>query len=141
MKHEPLWKAVKETGFPKRLGRLAMQWYTHPRRVVVDRSGTEEFSVHRTVVAGCGLATCLLRAMMLCVGDPLQKAFPAAKLKILVDDVSVQVVATRAVAVEYITRALLRAEQLLVRCSQLPLMFDLSLRFEHLQLQLLHLLL
>ena len=80
--------------FPWVLLRLALDAYAGERRVVWQGAISEPVFATKSIAAGCGFATSLLRGLLLRTLDALAEAYPAIQLHVVVDDVSGQATGT-----------------------------------------------
>ena len=92
IRHSRLWANVRKSQFPQRLAALSIKLYRGPRRILVEKAATAVFTVVQTIVAGDVTATYLLRAIVIPVGDQCVTRVPQARLRIMVDGLSLQVV-------------------------------------------------
>ena len=86
--HSKLVQFAKAKKFPTRLLRLCIATYGGMRRVVSHGQCSTWFEVPgQTIVAGCGMATTLLKVYTIELFDALRKWHPRVELHVYVDDV------------------------------------------------------
>ena len=83
-----------ETRFPLRLLRMCLACYAGSRRLVVDGHCAAPFSIGgKSLVAGCGFATTLLKVYTIKVFDVMWRWYPELSLHVFVDDVDMNATA------------------------------------------------
>ena len=94
--HDVLLSEAVATEFPLTILRVALLSYTAARRIV--RDGAYSMPVHatRTVLAGCTHATALLKCLLMRSLDHITALWSGAKLRVVVDDITMQCVGKRA---------------------------------------------
>jgi len=85
--HSGLWREAAGSGFPVDLLKVCLRIYGGKRVVRVGRAVSEVFRAQCSIVAGCGMATTLLRAYLVRSLDMVVARHPDGMLAVFVDDV------------------------------------------------------
>lgn len=64
-----MWVKAVQAKFPIPRMRAALAIYRHTRIVRYGNAVTESFAICSSIIAGCGLATTVLKAYMICAVD------------------------------------------------------------------------
>ena len=88
--HWRLLQCAKDEGFHPTIAWLALQVYGGVRRIRVDQAFSEPASVGQGIIAGCSLATTLVKVFMWKALDRAVKSFPMIKLRVYLDDLLLQ---------------------------------------------------
>ena len=88
--HYLLLQCAHEQGFNLTIVWLALQAYSGHRRIRVDQAFSREIQVHQGIIAGCAMATTLVKVFMWKILDTARKRFPMIKLKVYLDDLLLQ---------------------------------------------------
>ena len=90
MPHGLLLRCAKEMGFHPVVARLAIFAYGGNRRIRVDGGFSRSISVGQGIIAGCSLATSLVKVFMWKALDLAYTRFPMIKLRVYLDDLLLQ---------------------------------------------------
>ena len=85
-----VWKWGLYYGFTKALLAMVLTYFGYARRLVVDGCYTESLETCTAIVAGSRFSVCILRLMLQWPMEQLQKSWPDLRLKVFVDDASLQ---------------------------------------------------
>ena len=86
--HSKLIAFAKDTQFPLGLLRMCLVCYAGPRRLIVDGYCTGQFCIGgKSLIAGCGFATTLLKVYTIKLFDMMWRWYPELSLHVFVDDV------------------------------------------------------
>ena len=69
---------------------MVLTYFGYARRLVVDGCYTESLETCTAIVAGSRFSVCILRLMLQWPMEQLQKSWPDLRLKVFVDDASLQ---------------------------------------------------
>lgn len=86
---------ARATAFPLAILRLALCTYRAARRLICDGFCSREVRATRSILAGCVHATSLLRCLLLRTLDRISARWTGVTLRVVVDDVTAQLVGTR----------------------------------------------
>ena len=89
----PYWlllQCAHEQGFNLTIVWLALQAYSGHRIIRVDQAFSRGVQVYQGIIAGCAMATILVKVFMWKVLDIARKRFPMIKLKVYIDDLLLQ---------------------------------------------------
>ena len=103
--HTALVQAAERHRFPLAVVRLCLLIYAGPRRIRVDEAFSDEFNLGIGVIAGCSVATALLRLVTLLAADIVAQRFHDVELYIYVDDTDMQAVGSAAKAAKRLAAA------------------------------------
>ena len=78
--------------FPLAVLRLSLAAYGAHRRITLRGAVSREVQAMRGVAAGCGQATTLLKVLLMQLLDNLSERHPAVQIRVVVDDISGQVI-------------------------------------------------
>ena len=92
VRHSILVGRCRAVNFPMHIVRWCMLCYAAPRTLALDGNYTQPFQAEAGIVAGCTHATALLRAYTTLSLDKLVYDFPDLRLKVVVDDMTLQMV-------------------------------------------------
>ena len=90
--HQQIIDAAAKTGFPLKLLRWLLAAYRNKRRITLEGFCGKETTVKNGIIAGCHFSTMLLRMYLLDSIDRVVVSHPAASIRAVVDDISVQVI-------------------------------------------------
>ena len=85
-----LWREGLAVGFPPTLLVMAIKLYCLPRVIRLCGSHSVPYVSRQGIVAGCSLATSMLRALLFRSLVRIAQEYPRVTLKVVVDDVSLQ---------------------------------------------------
>ena len=108
--------------FPLAVLRLSLAIYAGVRRIALDGAYAEEAHAKQSVLAGCVHSTALLRALMLRTLDRIQANWGGIRLRVVVDDISLQTVGTR----RFVANTFPAASRELVRSLEVDLKLPVS---------------
>ena len=83
-------REAETLGFPCTLARLAINMYAGARRIVVDKAYSKAVGTTKGIVAGCPMATTIVKVCMRRLMRKLDEAFPSITRRIFLDDLSLQ---------------------------------------------------
>ena len=122
--HFVLLDSARDLNSPPRLLSMAIILYRMCRVIQVEGAFTDKFNCTSTIVAGCSMATALLQALAVRVGDAHCKLWPNIRLKVVVDDMTLQAIATRSRILRWFIPALVHFVQFLENQLLLPVALD-----------------
>ena len=79
--------AAKDLGFPSKLLRMALGIYRGARSIQYERACSSAVFASNGVIAGCSLATTLVKVFMWRTLDAARGRFPGIRLKVYLDDI------------------------------------------------------
>jgi len=85
-----VWEWGMYYNFPKALLAMILTYFGYARRLVVDGCVSEQLQTCTAIVAGSRFSVCLLRMVLQWPMDELQRQWPDMRLKVFVDDASLQ---------------------------------------------------
>ena len=88
--HWMLMRCAQEEGFHPTVAWLAVQAYGGCRRIRVEQAFSRLVWVYPGIIAGCSLATTLVKVFMWTMLDMATKRFPMIKLRVYLDDLLLQ---------------------------------------------------
>ena len=88
--HWLLLRCAHEQGFHPTLVWLALQAYSGHRRIRVDQAFSRGVRVNQGIIAGCAMATTLVKVFMWKVLDNAKAQYPTIKLRVYLDDLLLQ---------------------------------------------------
>ena len=92
--HSKLIAFAKDTQFPLGLLRMCLACYAGPRRFIVDGYCAGQFCIGgKSLIAGCGFATTLLKVYTIKLFDMMWRWYPELSLHVFVDDVDMNTTA------------------------------------------------
>ena len=104
-RHQIWAQKCREVGLPLYYARWCLVTYGGPRVLKLEGACSEIFRVNTSIVAGCAGATTMLRAMLLQACDEVVGECPRVRLKVVVDDISLQALGSPSSVVNQIGRA------------------------------------
>ena len=81
---------ARELGFPARMLRLALRFYRGRRHIQYEKAYFGAVYARSGIIAGCSLATTLVKVFMWKVLDAATTLYPSIRLKVYLDDILLQ---------------------------------------------------
>ena len=82
--------AAKDLGFPSELLRLALRTYRGRRFIQYEKAFSSSVFARRGIIAGCSLATTLVKVFMWRALDAASELYPSIRLRVYLDDILLQ---------------------------------------------------